>query len=253
MTRQLQSARQKSHPVAGLVNFTIIELLVLIMIILLLMVLLMPSLQRTIETANRVTCANNQKQSAAAVFVYVDDNRGFLPLVYASYALHDAYREGLPGGLVREQSLGMLWMRMVGGSGDFSKIVHNQYTTKEITLCPSVNIQFSFCVPRTRRNGPSFPEQTPTQWRMPTPHDEYAFGSSYLQWRVMAACFTRTNPKAAPHRNLGTNVLYMDGSSHWSNNPDAPMWLGYTWSPRTNWCNGYLNDQFWKRVNAVNQ
>ena len=60
-------------------GFTLIELLVVVTIIGILVALLMPALGSFRERANRVTCANNLRQCAVALFSYAGDNNGMLP------------------------------------------------------------------------------------------------------------------------------------------------------------------------------
>ncbi len=69
--------REWRGEVAG---FTLIELLVVIAIIAILAAMLLPSLSRAKETARRISCTTNLKQLEAAAIMYVDDNRGLLPL-----------------------------------------------------------------------------------------------------------------------------------------------------------------------------
>ena len=40
--------------------------------------MLLPALQRAKESAHKVTCMNNQKQLMTSIFMYTDDNEGFL-------------------------------------------------------------------------------------------------------------------------------------------------------------------------------
>jgi prepilin-type N-terminal cleavage/methylation domain-containing protein len=61
--------------------FTLIELLVVIAIIAILAALLLPTLAKAKQTAYDTYCKNNQKQIAAAVSLYCNDNRDTLPLI----------------------------------------------------------------------------------------------------------------------------------------------------------------------------
>jgi prepilin-type N-terminal cleavage/methylation domain-containing protein len=62
--------------------FTLVELLVVIGIIALLIAILMPSLGKARENAIRTACASNLRQVHAAVVMYANDNRGWLPQRY---------------------------------------------------------------------------------------------------------------------------------------------------------------------------
>lgn len=61
--------------------FTLIELLVVIAIIAILAALLLPTLAKSKQAAQDTYCKNNQKQIAAAVSMYCNDNHDTLPLI----------------------------------------------------------------------------------------------------------------------------------------------------------------------------
>src|SRR6478736_5514662 len=64
---------------AAATAFTLIELLVVIAIIAILASMLLPALSSAKEKAQRIKCANNQKQLSLAAIMYASDNEGFLP------------------------------------------------------------------------------------------------------------------------------------------------------------------------------
>ena len=61
-------------------GFTLIELLVVIAIIAIIAGMLMPAIQMARHRARRIQCMNNEKQIGIAMFLFVDDNDGSLPL-----------------------------------------------------------------------------------------------------------------------------------------------------------------------------
>jgi len=62
-------------------GFTLIELLVVIAIIAILAAILLPVLERARENARRAACLNNCKQMGLAIFMYLQDNDDYFPVV----------------------------------------------------------------------------------------------------------------------------------------------------------------------------
>jgi prepilin-type N-terminal cleavage/methylation domain-containing protein/prepilin-type processing-associated H-X9-DG protein len=71
-------------PIAHRFAFTLIELLVVVAIIAVLAAILLPTLQNARERGKRTLCANNLRQLGVGLFLYADDNRGYLPSPPAS-------------------------------------------------------------------------------------------------------------------------------------------------------------------------
>ena len=97
-------------------GFTLVELLVVIGIIALLVSLLLPSLNKARESAKRVKCLSNLRQTGIAMSIYANQNKGRLPM-------HKA-----PSG-------GWLW--------DISHETRDQLlaagTSREILYCPTAD------------------------------------------------------------------------------------------------------------------
>ena len=61
-------------------NFTLVELLVVIAVIAILASMILPALRSALDKARAIQCTNNHKQLSTSTLLYVDDNKGYLPL-----------------------------------------------------------------------------------------------------------------------------------------------------------------------------
>ena len=60
-------------------GFTLVELLIVIAIIAILASMILPALRSALDKARAISCTSNHKQLGTAAFLYVDDNKGYLP------------------------------------------------------------------------------------------------------------------------------------------------------------------------------
>jgi prepilin-type N-terminal cleavage/methylation domain-containing protein/prepilin-type processing-associated H-X9-DG protein len=77
--QRLDMNRDSTHRRGLTDGFTLVELLVVIGIIAVLVGLLLPALQRMRRKALQAECGSNLRQIGQALFMYADENKGFIP------------------------------------------------------------------------------------------------------------------------------------------------------------------------------
>jgi len=104
-------------------GFTLVELLVVIGIIAVLIAILLPALAKARFQATLTACASNQRQLGAALVMYANDNRGFLP----------RFDLAAGGGQANLSDL-------LGGTDGFFSYFNSKYKVpKNVLFCPAGN------------------------------------------------------------------------------------------------------------------
>jgi len=128
-----QPARRTHGPRVLILAFTLVELLVVVGIIALLIGILLPVLSRAREHAKTVVCASNQRQILTSLYMYVQDNKGFLPVPGAEVG-----KENYPGHT--------WWAIMMDAVGHYDYttpgsllpyVAHDAQTRERVFTCPS--------------------------------------------------------------------------------------------------------------------
>ena len=117
--------------------FTLIELLVVIAIIAILAAMLLPALQQSRERARVTHCSNSFHSIGKAGLMYVDDSKGFFPMLYNANRSSQSSRSALSGSAARGKLAPYL------GSDEISPLGGWDYRKGKLTVskfaCPSVN------------------------------------------------------------------------------------------------------------------
>lgn len=271
-------ARHSEQVGRKVLAFTLVELLVVIGIIAVLISILLPSLARARASAVTVSCASQLRQIGQGMIMYVNDNKGYLPM--SDQECGNFVFNGNPGTpvglalLIQGKYLGAMRDTSAWAMGD----------PKQILLCPGrgyesengqddypwypsnmdgwysqgAAVGYVFCAPYSGGGAMwaqkinKAPKVSPryfweTSWDKAAPD-----GKNH----VFAACAihpyqsdpNRVNTGFFPHEARGVNVVRDDGSVYFLPRPsDAVWWPGHgAWGEQGNW-EWYRN--FWWRAN----
>lgn len=113
-------------------GFTLVELLVVVGIISLLIAMLLPALNAAMEAAKTVACASNMRQTAMAVHMYAQENKGQLPYAF-NYGTN--YNDPL-----HYYTFFSLIAPQLGLKFDPADPMASQWYDNSVLVCPSDNL-----------------------------------------------------------------------------------------------------------------
>lgn len=123
------------------INFTLIELLIVVVIIAILAAMLLPALNKARERAKTIKCIAHLKQISLATFQYVDDNKGWVPPIYSN-TYPQAIRWWGGGGNGPGASL-LVTLNYLPGNGKTPPTDPSVNVSFEMLNCP-VNLKYGY-------------------------------------------------------------------------------------------------------------
>lgn len=182
------------------VNFTLLELLIVIAIIAILMTLLLPSLGRAREVSQRAVCASNLKQQYTGCMLHSQSNDFKLPPV------------------IRQGASNTTWIYTVSKLMDLPATQNPSRAESELFQCPKAPVHprtnssyasnvFSGYLSRARRGDSRYKEVLLTNISMPSA----AFYITDFKWVRPSFHGGFFNPNRGEHLNR-VQGLFIDGS-----------------------------------------
>jgi prepilin-type N-terminal cleavage/methylation domain-containing protein len=156
--------------------FTLIELLVVIGIIGILIAVLLPALRKARLSAQQTVCASNLRQMGAALMIYVNENRGRLPLVLEPIWKPSGALDLSVDPFVEQENDSFAWL------------LRRQIKSWDILKCPAAEIGYPALSPRmsyrvSSANNYDGQVRTEEQLINPDGSAQYAYSLKYLNGR----------------------------------------------------------------------